>query len=222
MFEDNGIKHNGLHNYQGSSASHHHRGDIKYGTSRGVQCSCMSLIRHKFDLGCILGKGDQLFKFSSKFRYLGIEDLPEEFLIENSSINMGFLENKTGEITAGANLLSFAEIVYSVQQIGSGALLITNNCTLGLIWENDSNVYLFDSHSKNKNGNLLSSGTAVLLQFDTLYSLENYIQSVYYNAYPLSLCIQVQFIKVQCTINAKSAVKCALKKSECKQSDTEI
>ena len=36
----------------------------------------------KFDLDCILVKGDQLFTFMGKFRYLGIEDLPQDFLIK--------------------------------------------------------------------------------------------------------------------------------------------
>ena len=62
-------------------------------------------------------------------------------------MNVEFLENKTGEITAGGYLLSIAEIINSAQQIGTGALLIVNNYILGLIWGNDS-IYLFDSHSK--------------------------------------------------------------------------
>ena len=85
---------------------------------------------------------------------------------------MELLENKTGEITAGAYLLSIAEILYSVQQAGTGALLIVNNYVLSLIWGNNSTIYLFDSHSKDENENLSSSATAVLLKFDTLYSLE--------------------------------------------------
>ena len=40
-----------------------------------------------------------------------MEDLAQEFLIENSFVNLGFLENKTGGITAGAYLLSITEIV---------------------------------------------------------------------------------------------------------------
>ena len=60
----------------------------------------------KFDLDCLLGQGDQLFKFIGNFRYLGMEDLPEDFLVEHSSINVEFLKNKTGEITAGAYLKS--------------------------------------------------------------------------------------------------------------------
>ena len=55
-----------------------------------------------------------------------MEDLPEEFMIENCPINVEFLENKTGEITAGTYLLSFAEIENSTRKIGTGTLLIVN------------------------------------------------------------------------------------------------
>ena len=46
----------------------HQQGDIRYGMSRGIQCSCMSLMsvcwtlfktesmRHSFDLDCMLQK----------------------------------------------------------------------------------------------------------------------------------------------------------------------
>ena len=90
-------------------------------------------------------------------------------------MNVQFLEIKTGEIIAKAYLLSIVEILNSVQQIGTDALLIVNNHILGLIWENDS-IYLFDSHSKDENDNVSSSGTAVVIKFDTLHLLENYIR----------------------------------------------
>ena len=41
------------------------------------------------------------------------------FLIEHSLINVEFLRNKIGEITAGTYLLSIAKIVNSVQHIGT-------------------------------------------------------------------------------------------------------
>ena len=83
----------------------------------------------------------------------------------------------------------------------------------GLTWGGDSSLYLFDSHSKDDKDNSSSSGTAVLLKFDSLHSLENYIQSVYYNAFPLTLYFQVKFITAQCTVNVKSAIYCALKRA---------
>ena len=66
-----------------------------------------------------------------------MEDLPQELLTENSTVNGELLESKTREITAGAYLLSVTEVVNSAQQIETGAVLIVNNYILGLIWETD-------------------------------------------------------------------------------------
>ena len=63
----------------------------------------------KLDLDGLLGKGDQLFKSLNRFRYLGIEDLPQEFSMQG--LNMQFLENKVWEITAGTHLMFIVETV---------------------------------------------------------------------------------------------------------------
>ena len=71
------------------------RCDIRDGTSNCIQCSCISPIStswalfkspglwDKFNLDYMSGKTDQLLKLIRKFRYLGMDDLPQEFLIEN-------------------------------------------------------------------------------------------------------------------------------------------
>ena len=46
-----------------------------------------------------------------------MEDLLQEYLVENSPLNMEFLENLTEEIAAGAYLISTSETVNGVQQI---------------------------------------------------------------------------------------------------------
>ena len=58
-----------------------------------------------FDLDSILQKGDLLFKSLNNSRYLGMEDLPHEFCIADSFINVEFLNTKTGEVTAGVYLV---------------------------------------------------------------------------------------------------------------------
>ena len=73
-----------------------------------------------------------MFKSLGKFRYLRIEDLLQESLKEGFAVNVQFLENKIEQITAGVYLLSIVETVNSVQQIGTGALLIVNNFRLNL------------------------------------------------------------------------------------------
>ena len=57
---------------------------------------------------------------------------------------------------------------------------------------------MFDSHSKDENGNLSSSGAGVLLKFDTFHSLENYTRRVYYNAYPVTLSIAICKSSLHC------------------------
>ena len=50
-----------------------------------------------------------------------MKDLPQEFFIENSTINVEFLDNRIGEITAGVYLVFVTEIVSDCQQIDAGA-----------------------------------------------------------------------------------------------------
>ena len=120
--------------------ANHHEDDVRYGISRGIQYSCVSLISlswtlfsspgqwDKFDLDGILGKEGHLFKSISKLIYLGIEELPREFCIECLSVNVPFLKNNSGKITAETYLVFLVEIVNSVQQIGTDTLSIVSNC----------------------------------------------------------------------------------------------
>ena len=62
-----------------------------------------------------------------------------------------------------------------------------------------------------------ATGIAVLLKFGLLESLQNYIKSVYYSNYPMTLYFQVQFLKIKCTDNANSAIKNELKRERKKK-----
>ena len=64
--------------------------------------------------------------------------------------------------------------------------------------------YLFASYSKDGEGNMSQSGTAVLLKFDKFSILEEYIKQIYYNGYNNErLYFQIQFINVVCTHEIK-------------------
>ena len=90
----------------------HHQGSNRYGISRSQFALFKSVsIWGSFNLDCILQKVNVLFKSLHNYRYLGIEDLSQEVFIENSSINVEFLNTRTEEITVGAYLLSINEIV---------------------------------------------------------------------------------------------------------------
>ena len=77
---------------------------------------------HLCQLDFTLQKGDLLFKSFNNYRHLGMEDLPQEFFIENSSTNVEFLNIRLGKITPGTYVLSIAEIMSHCQQVGTGAL----------------------------------------------------------------------------------------------------
>ena len=55
-------------------------------------------------------------------------------MTEKSSIIEKFFGNKTEEITAVAYLQSIEHNVNGVEEIGTSALLIVNNCIVGLFW----------------------------------------------------------------------------------------
>lgn len=101
-------------------------------------------------------------------------NLRQELLIESSSVNMEFLKSKTREITAGEYVPSIAEIVNSVSQIGTGAVLIVNNYISGLILGTDSGDSLI--HLVKMRLEIYQvPGTRVFIKFDTFHSFENYI-----------------------------------------------
>ena len=101
------------------------------------------------------------------------------------------LENNTGEVKAAGTILIYFRIYKQFSQIGDVAILSINNYILGFIRGNDSIIYLFDSQGKDKKDNLSSSGTAIILKFNKLYSLKTYMKSVYYDTNPLTLHFQV-------------------------------
>ena len=109
-----------------------------------------------FDLDCISQKEDLLFKSLNNYIYLGMEDLTQDIFIENSSINVEFLNNSTGEITAGSYFVFITETVIDCQQIGTGVMSIINNYILGLLWGKQC-FFLFDSYSKDEIGKMSAS-----------------------------------------------------------------
>ena len=170
----------------------HHQRDLRYGATASFQCSCMSLMSVCWnivisvttwdgtDLDMILENGDQLFKSLNQYRLLGIDNLPRTVSIHSYSVDIFLLDNKTGEITLYAYLVSLKGIIDSCLNIGSGVLLIIRGYIFGLLWGKEC-VYLFDSHSKDFGGNISQNGYAILMNFETLNDLQDYIKLIYYN-----------------------------------------
>ena len=203
----------------------HHQANARYGETAGIQCACMTLMAicltifkdvhvwESYDLDYILEQGDRIFKDLRMFRLLGIDDLPQNFAVEGTPVVVEFLDNRTGEITLNAYLISVTDIVTSCTNIGTGALLIIRDFTLALIW-GEQCYFLFDSHSKNDEGEITPNGVAVLLKFQTLGHLEEYIKYVYYSENTETLFFQLQFINC-CSINySQTLLEAILQSSE--------
>ena len=59
-----------------------------------------------------------------------------------------------------------------------GLIFTTNGYCFSLIWAKQ-NVFRFDSHSRNKEGSLVESGSSIPLAFKTLSDVETYIKTEY-------------------------------------------
>ena len=160
------------------------------------------------DLDMILENGDRLFKSLNRYRLFGVDDLPRAVNIYGHSVDMFVLDNKTGEITLNAYLISVREIIESSLNIGSGALpMISSGYIFGIIWGKDC-VYLFDSHSKDYEGNISQNRSAILMKFKNLDDLQDYIKLVYYSSqHHKTLYFQMQFISIRCSKNLRESIK---------------
>ena len=62
--------------------------------------------------------------------------------------------------------------------IGNGLIFTTHGYCFSLIWAKQK-IYLFDPHSRNKDGSFIASGSSTLLAFKSLSNVENYIKTEY-------------------------------------------
>ena len=102
------------------------------------------------------------------------------------------------------------EIIESYLNIGSGALLIISGYIFGIIWGKDC-LYLFDSHSNDYKGNISQNGSAILMKFENLDNLQDYIKVIYYSSqHHKTFYFQMQFISIRCSINFRESIKSEL------------
>ena len=144
-----------------------------------------------------------MFKSLFKFELIGVEDLPTKIEIYSQSIDIALLKDRTGKITWNA----LGDIVGNCSNLGNGALLTINGYALGIIWGKNYFV-LFDLHRKNSNGNISQNGTSVLLKFETLNKLQEYIKDIYYVGLKHeTLYFQIQFINLLCSSEEIKVIK---------------
>ena len=66
----------------------------------------LDIVQVIIDLDFILKREDQLYKSLNKFRYLSVDDLPNQVFAEVHAVDVELLELKKGEITMKTYLIS--------------------------------------------------------------------------------------------------------------------
>ena len=157
----------------------------KYGETAGIQCACNALLAAcwakirkvslwcRFDLDHVLDLGDALFKRLGLHRYLDASDLPNELTIEGNMCHVNKFYLHDGEAR-----ICNTRFLIDPFRIGNVALLFMNH-TVTTIFAVGPTYYLFDSHSRDSRGLVVSDGLSVLLKFTSLQQLENYIKVIH-------------------------------------------
>ena len=197
-----------------------HQAHAKFGNSAGIQCSCNSLYAICFsiikrvslwkslDIDYILENGDKIFKSIGIPRSLFMNELPRSIAIENTNIDVELLSNSFGFFCEN-NIFSN----HSKTENGNGLIFTTSGYSFALIW-NKTSVFLFDSHSRDKNGSFISDGTAVVLSFSSLQNVELYIRTEYSKQITnFNECqFELQYIKVGTSPENVASILDSLKK----------
>ena len=170
-----------MHTIQKFVLGSFHQAHVKFGDTAGIQCSCNALyaicfsvikkvsIWKQSDLDYILDHGDTVFKIIGIRCPLFMNELPNCIAIENRNVDIEMLANYCGLL--GENSIFKGHLN---RDIGNGLIFTTAGYSFSLIW-NKNSVYLFDSHSRDRNGYFTEQGTSVALSFKTLTDVEKYI-----------------------------------------------
>ena len=159
----------------------------RFGTTAGIQCSCNALVSiiysrcklinfwKTFDLDLILTEGDKNFKTLGFTESPYVDQFPKNVIVEGQLFSLNFV-NFHGEFISTDIAINFVQEELLLQY--PGALFVIDGYTIGIIYHNNY-YYVFDSHSRDDNGKRIEGGTSVLLQFENLKMIRNYIQNIY-------------------------------------------
>jgi len=144
-----------------------HQGNEKFGDSAGKQCTCCSLFSVTFthlkspghwspsDLDFIVDSGDSIYKGLNKNTYLLMSELPRQISLLESSFTVEYKENKFGFIYCQSISGSFLDT--NIPSDIDGLLILLKGLCISVTW-NKRSYFLFDSHSKNENGECCADG----------------------------------------------------------------
>jgi len=145
------------------------------------------------DLDRILDQGDILYKSLGLNRFLDVDDLPCQFQLESFVVNIKKLNLESFELILDERAIN---PLPSFPSNCDGALLFIAG-TVTAIFSFSRNYYIFDPHSRDERGLPSARGTSVLLKFNNLFEVHNYMKFAYltiFNRY--RIWFQLQFMKL--------------------------
>ena len=179
------------------------RGTIDQANQRfahgGLQCSCIVLealrqTLHKppscwesTDIDEIVVQGDALFSEylpEGDERMLMVNELPRLFERNGVTYELEILDDSfaTGFIDESCNVsdvqVSLAVALANGFDIASMLILVFDSYTICMV-KSDEKYYVFDSHSRNAEGCSSVDGTAVLLEFQIVHQVHEYLQTLF-------------------------------------------
>ena len=194
---------------------HCSQGHEKFGEFAGLQCVAIAVYAAAFTcvkqisrwtsdtLDSIVEQGNELFKSINKHRYLGAEDIPITVNVYDLAISVSLNFNVHGFLSRqDDHHVILQNYVHENQSLNSGFLIwLSNLCIYVHIQHQSKKIvyYLFDSHARDREGQLSENGTSVLINFLKLEHLMEYLCHTYLDKTGKNeIHYQLQFLMCSC------------------------
>ena len=174
---------------------HFSQGHEKFGEFAGLSCVAIAVYASAFTcvkqisrwtsdiLDSTVEQGNELFKLVSKHRYLGAEDIPVTVNVYDMAITVSLNFNVHGSLSRQDDHQAILQnYVHENQSLNSGFLIWLSNLCIYVHIQHQSNkivYYLFDSHARDREGQLSENGASVLINSQKLEYLTEYFCHTY-------------------------------------------
>ena len=194
---------------------HFSEGHEKFGELAGLQCVAIAVYAAAFTcvkqisrwtsdtLDSIVEQGNELFKSINKHRHLRAEDIPVTVNVYDLAISVSLNFNVHGFLSRQDDHHAILQnYVHENQLLNSGFLIwLSDLCIYVHIQHQRKKTvyYLFDSHARDREGQLSENGASVLINFKKLEHLMEYLCHTYLDKTGKNeIHYQLQFLMCSC------------------------
>ena len=161
--------------------------DPRFGYSAGMQCSCnaaFAICFSKFksvncwnttDIDYVLNEGDKNFKRHGYAEMPFIDQFPKNILLEQQELKLEYL-CYDAEFVSNDIVINF--VTDDLLFHHDGSIILINGYSIAVIFH-ARHFFLFDSHSRDALGCVSPNGTSVLMKFNTLKGIKDYVRATY-------------------------------------------